>query len=119
MFVRDHAALRSPARRLNALVVISNVWFVLFFAIALVLLALHLLTPELGARLFPAVQPFIAAAVLLAIPAWGAWFAIRMGLIKCPCCGDRFANPKFGYSLSRKCENCGFDVRTLSRQGDF
>jgi hypothetical protein len=119
MFVRDPAMLKSSARRLNAMVVIANAWFVLFWVVALLIAAVNLLGADARSAFWPTLQLLIGATVFVALLAWPAWFAIRLGVIKCPYCGERFANPKFGFSLSRKCDNCGFDVHTVARQGDF
>jgi hypothetical protein len=115
MYERDPAVLKTPARRLNAMVRIFNAWFTLFWVLGLILVSLNLLPHSAWLPFLPVLVILGAAYFLLALIAWPAWFAIRLGIVKCPCCGLRFANPGFSFTLDQKCVNCGFDVRTASR----
>jgi hypothetical protein len=119
MCVRDPTVLRQSARRLHAMVRVFNVWFVLFLAFAFLILLATPLPDWVWRPALPLLKALGIAVGALALLAWPAWFAIRLGVVKCPCCGSRFANRVFSFVLERNCDNCGFDVSRVSRQGDF
>jgi hypothetical protein len=119
MYVRDPALLRRPARWLNAMVRTWNAWFLWFWINAFVILLLNVMPKDLVQPLVPICLGLFFIFGLLGLAALPAWFAIRFGLVKCPCCGSKYDNRKLGYMLERKCDNCGFDVANVSRQGDF
>jgi hypothetical protein len=54
------------------------------------------------------------------------WLAISIvfqnGMVKCPCCGGPFAKRRMGAFWLRfpsRCDECGYDVSTGHRDGDF
>jgi len=119
MYVRDPSALRRPASRIDAMVRIFNVWFSLFLLYALLILLMNIMPVEIRRPFLPLLEAYVWLVFVLAAIAWPAWFAIRLGLVKCPCCGLRFSHAVFSFSLSKECDNCGFNVRTVSRRNDF
>ncbi len=119
MYVRDRNLLRTPALRLNVLATTFNAWWCLFWFVALSIGLLTLVSADVVDSFRPVVSGLAQLLGLLTLVAWPAWFAFRLGVIKCPCCGERFAAQRLGWTIERRCSSCGFDVRTVSRQGDF
>jgi len=55
-----------------------------------------------------------------------AWLALviafQNGIVKCPCCGGCFARRQVGIPwlwFPSRCDECGYDVSTGHREGDF
>jgi hypothetical protein len=120
MYARDPVILRRPARRLNAIVRVSNALLLGFWVYAfLLLLLLYVVPKDIVRSIAPALFTLSLAYAVLAIITAPFWCAIRFGFIKCPCCGSRYDSRVFAFTLERKCGNCGFDVSSCSRQGDF
>ena len=120
MYVRDPLMLRQPTRWLNAIVRISNALLFGFWVYAFLFLLLFYIVPkDIVRSIAPALFAVSLAYGVLAIIAMPFWCAIRFGFVKCPCCGSRYDSRIFAFMLERKCGNCGFDVGSCSRQGDF
>jgi hypothetical protein len=119
MYVRDPSLLRRPARRLYTMVRLANWWLILFSLVAITLLAIDVFPGPFWRLVMPAFEVVFVSFWLLALIAIPSWFAIRFGLVKCPCCGSRFTSSSFSWLFDRKCDNCGFDVSNVKRQGDF
>jgi hypothetical protein len=119
MYNRDRAALRTPARILDVIVRVSNLgiglWGILLTAIAV----LEFFPQSVRDAAAPALIGMSRAEGVLAIVAIPAWHLFRFGVVKCPCCREGFARHGFWILLPRRCTSCGFDVRTVSRPGDF
>ena len=95
-----------------------NVWLALF----LIQVVAILLWYFLGAVRNP---PGIELLILLnrvfflgALPAVVALFSFKLGIIKCPSCGLRF-DTRLWVPIDAECANCGYNIRTISRRGDF
>jgi hypothetical protein len=119
MIVRNPDVLRAPARRMNVLIALFNVWIYAFALLALLIVLTSLLPETSRGSLKGLMVGMSWVVVVLGVLVTPGWFAIRLGFIKCPCCGETFGSDKLGWHLARACANCGFDVRTVSRPGDF
>ena len=118
MLVRDRALLVGPSRWRNWLRLLVNFWFVLFGSCALgILIALWLNATPNGPIVF-GVWMVNRLLFILTLPAWAGWFAYKLGLIRCPCCDLRF-DSRLWFPIRAECENCGYNIRTNSRRGDF
>lgn len=117
MYVRSRDALVKPAKKMRIYRLLANSFWVFLLAIA-VFQGLRWLFPgsaEVVAMLF---MPFSLAMGVLLAP----WFLISVaftwGIIRCPCCDSRFKGV-FAVVVPRVCSNCGFDIITVRRPGDF
>jgi len=119
MYVRDRLVLRKPAYWLNTAIWVVNIWLGMFLLIALAIALLALLPDDARAPLIPALRLTTSAFGIITIVAVPTWFAFKLGIVKCPCCASRFTGSPLAFTLNRRCGNCGFDVQSVSRQGDF
>jgi hypothetical protein len=98
-----------------------NLWNVLFWCFLAEILLINLIGVAEGGVLQFVLWSSGKCFFILSLICVPLWFAFKLGLIKCPCCGESFAMDlwSFRYALSPQCVNCGYDPATISRQGDF
>jgi hypothetical protein len=116
-YVRDPALLARPARRVRLYRRFANLLAALM-GIIVILGVVNALAPSLHAIVFWVWAPFGLAATAVAVPGFLSHIGFAWGFIRCPCCSEPF-HGKVGLSIPRTCDNCGLDVVTVSRQGDF
>jgi hypothetical protein len=122
MFERNRAVLLRPSRWISLLRKLVNAWHVLFLCLAVVLLliALFRVDVEEGGFLHFILWAWSRGLFVLAVLSWPGWFAFKLGVVSCPCCGESFAEKAgFSFLVEPRCVNCGYDPSTISRRGDF
>jgi hypothetical protein len=116
-YVRDPALLARPARRIRLYRRFANLLSALM-GIIIALSVLNALVPSLKAVLFWVWAPFGVAALAVSLPGFLSHLGFWWGFIRCPCCSAPFLG-RVAIPIANTCENCGFDVSTVSRRGDF
>jgi hypothetical protein len=114
MFCRDPVLLAGPTRRVK-------LYRRLAISLPAVIVFLGLLVPVV-----PSVKhigPLGGYAILFvfgcaAFATFGLGWSFRVGAIRCPCCGEPFS-PRSRTIPRAECDNCGFNVETGHRKGDF
>jgi hypothetical protein len=122
MYCRDPSLLARPTRLINLSRRVAHVSLltcvVLFGAVAATLS----LFPS-AARMPDAVGYFLVALIGGSGFAWLALLIVfQNGMVKCPCCGGPFAKRRMGVpwlQFPSRCDECGYDVSTGHRDGDF
>jgi hypothetical protein len=118
MLVRDRTLLLRSSRWRYWLRLLINSWFTLLGLTILGILIALWLDAEPDSPIIFLVWLTSRTVFILALPAWVAWFAYKLGLIRCPCCDLRF-DSRMWFPIRNECENCGFNQGTVSRRGDF
>jgi hypothetical protein len=113
MYCRDPVLLARPTRRVKLCRRLT---------ISLPLVAVVLFLFVAVAPSVTSVDPLGEYAIVLAFLCVGAFIvvgnAFKIGAIRCPCCGGQFsARSKF--FPAAECDNCGYNVETGHKNGDF
>ena len=118
MYVRDQAYLKWPSFWLNGYRLAVHFGVVSFFVLLTSLALIHLTGWQ-----HPVILHSVRIGLVAMMLVWPAVVVaplVFQFLVKCPCCGSNFASGFFGiYFPGRSCQNCGYDVRTRMRTGDF
>jgi len=73
------------------------------------------------------VQALLAYSILVPLIRIGVAYVLvegrfRRGDFRCPCCGNSFTERRLWFprlTVPSRCENCGYDIVTMHRAGDF
>ncbi len=118
MYCRDTKRLAEGAANLRWLRRVANSWFVLFL-VALFLNLLLWLLPAIDRDLIGYIwAPFGFMVFVGILPWFVVGICFTWGIIKCPCCNERFTRG-YIFRIGEECQHCGFNVKSLHRNGDF
>jgi hypothetical protein len=117
LYVRDQAKLKWPSFWLNVYRIAVHVGFVSFWVLLLTLAVMHLTGWRDPVVLF--LWRVGAGVTALLWPAVFLAPLVFQFLAKCPCCGSNFVSRWGIYTPGPRCENCGYDLRSRTRAGDF
>jgi hypothetical protein len=120
VYVRDPVALLGPSRWINRARLTCNVWFWAFFGTALYILLLNLFrVPRDSIFRTEVLWALVYGVFGSAVAVFPLWYGFALGLVKCPCCGERFARQPLSPFIRRRCVSCGYDIALRTRDGDF
>jgi hypothetical protein len=116
-YERDSEILAKKTRLVRIASMLVN-WFPAMLAFGAVMHLINYLNPGF----IKGIEPWFGSLFVAQFGVFGfgfvlSYFGFRLGRIKCPCCPSAFRTTVLILG-PRKCENCGYDIKTKHRPGD-